>query len=134
MADQEDPNKSKVATPVTATTTPAAPATPVISLAIKDPKVLYASYMPFVEKGGLFIPSRKQFSIGDSLSLVISLLSEDKKFPVDGKVVWITPAKANNMAPGVGVQFNGASAAELAAKIEQALVVFSTSGERTNTM
>ena len=128
MAEQEDPNKSKTAAPVAS-----APPS-VISLSIKDPKVLYASYMPFLERGGLFIPSRKQFNIGDSLSLVISLLNEDKKFPVDGKVVWVTPAKANNMAPGVGVQFSGAAAAELSAKIEQALVIFSTSTERTNTM
>ena len=128
MAEAEDPNKSKAP----AGAAPAAPA--VISLAIKDPKVLYASYMPFLEGGGLFIPTKKPFNIGDNLSLVISLLSEEKKYPIDGKVVWITPIKANNMVPGVGVQFSGTAAAELNAKIEQALTIFATSGERTNTM
>ncbi len=130
MAEPEDPNKSKA--PAGATPAGAAPA--VISLAIKDPKVLYASYMPFLEGGGLFIPTKKPFNIGDNLSLVISLLSEEKKYPIDGKVVWITPIKANNMVPGVGVQFRGTAAAELNAKIEQALTIFATSGERTNTM
>ena len=113
----DDPNKSKV-----------------LSLAIKDLAVLYAAYMPFVDGGGLFIPTKKVFNMGDRLSLLISLMTEEKKYPVEVKVIWITPDKAhNNMAPGVGVQFSGASAAELCAKIEQ-LLIGTSSTNRTNTM
>lgn len=129
MADQEDPNKNrdnsidKIAEPQ------------ILSLAIKDLKVLYAAYMPFVEGGGLFIPTKKQFNMGDKLSLLISLMNEDKKYPVDGKVVWITPDKVhNNMAPGVGIQFGGSMSAELSGKIEQLLTTMAVSNERTNTM
>ena len=129
MADQEESNKSpdkntdKIAEPQ------------ILSLAIKDLKVLYAAYMPFVDGGGLFIPTKKQFNMGDKLSLLISLMNEDKKYPVDGKVIWITPEKVhNNMAPGVGVQFGGPMSAELSGKIERLLTTMGVSNERTNTM
>lgn len=108
---------------------------PVLSLAIKDLKVLYAAYMPFVDNGGLFIPTKKQFNMGDKISLLISLMSEDKKYPIEGKVVWITPERVhNNMAPGIGVQFSGLLAGELAGKIEKLLTNMAATTERTNTM
>lgn len=108
---------------------------PVLSLSIKDLKVLYSAYMPFLENGGLFIPTKKSFNMGDKLSLLISLMSEEKKYPVDCKIVWITPDKVhNNMAPGIGVQFTGPTAIELTNKIEQLLSPLSASTDRTNTM
>lgn len=108
---------------------------PVLSLAIKDVKVLYAAYMPFVDNGGLFIPTKKEFKMGDKISLLISLMSEEKKFSIEGKIIWITPEKVhNNMAPGIGVQFGGTMAGELAGKIEKLLTSMAASTERTNTM
>lgn len=115
--------------------TPAASTPPVISLSIKDLKVLYVAYMPYVDGGGLFIPTKKVFKMGEKLSLLISLMNEEKKYSVNGKVVWITPDKAhNNLASGVGVQFSGLNAISLAAKIEQLLSAMAISTDRTNTM
>lgn len=39
----------------------------VLSLTIKDRAVLYAAYMPFVEQGGLFVPTNKKFELGEEV-------------------------------------------------------------------
>ncbi|OUS06363.1 pilus assembly protein PilZ, partial [Gammaproteobacteria bacterium 54_18_T64] len=63
----------------------------ILNLSLKDADELYACYMPFVENGGLFIPSRKQFSIGDEVFVLLELMEEDDKLPLTGKVIWVTP-------------------------------------------
>jgi Tfp pilus assembly protein PilZ len=80
----------------------------ILSLTIRDKAVLYAAYMPFVENGGLFIPTNKSYSLGDEVFMLLSLMDEPEKIPVAGKVVWITPRGAQgNRAAGIGVQFSG---------------------------
>lgn len=80
----------------------------ILSLTIKEKAVLYAAYMPFVENGGLFIPTNKQYSLGDEVFMLLSLMDEADKIPVAGRVVWITPKRAQgSRAAGIGVQFNG---------------------------
>ena len=66
----------------------------ILSLAIKDKSALYASYMPFVKHGGLFIPSSKPYKIGDEVFMLLTLMQETEKLPVAGRVVWITPKGA----------------------------------------
>jgi len=79
----------------------------ILSLTIKDKSVLYAAYMPFIKNGGLFIPTNKNYRLGDEVFMLLSLMDEAEKIPVAGKVVWITPKGAQgNRAAGVGVQFN----------------------------
>jgi type IV pilus assembly protein PilZ len=69
--------------------------------------VLYAAYMPFIQNGGLFIPTNKPYRIGDEVFMLLSLMDEVEKIPVAGKVIWVTPKRAQgNRAAGVGVQFN----------------------------
>ena len=79
----------------------------ILSLTIKDTTALYAAYMQFVENGGLFIPTTKQYSVGDEVFMLISLMQETERIPVAGKIVWITPVGAEgNRAAGIGVQFS----------------------------
>jgi len=79
----------------------------ILTLTIKDKAVLYAAYMPFVENGGLFIPTSKNYQLGDEVFLLLNLMDETEKIPVAGKVVWLTPKGAQgNRAAGIGVQFN----------------------------
>ena len=79
----------------------------ILSLTIKDKAVLYAAYMPFLTHGGLFIPTSKIYRIGDEVFMLLSLMDETEKIPVAGKVVWVTPRRAQgNRAAGIGVQFN----------------------------
>ncbi len=80
----------------------------ILSLTIKDKAVLYAAYMPFLEHGGLFIPTSKTYRIGDEVFMLLNLMDEPEKIPVAGRVVWVTPRRAQgNRAAGIGVQFNG---------------------------
>ncbi|WP_426417805.1 PilZ domain-containing protein [Aestuariirhabdus sp. LZHN29] len=79
----------------------------ILSLTIKDKAVLYAAYMPFVSHGGLFIPTNKNYGLGDEVFMLLNLMDEPEKIPVAGKVVWVTPRGAQgNRAAGIGVQFN----------------------------
>ena len=42
----------------------------ILSLTIKDKAVLYAAFMPFLQNGGLFIPTNKPYKIGDEIYLI----------------------------------------------------------------
>lgn len=80
----------------------------ILSLTIKDKTVLYAAYMPFVKNGGLFIPTNKQYKLGEEVFLLLNLMEETEKIPVAGKIVWVTPKGAQGSRPaGIGVQFDG---------------------------
>ena len=79
----------------------------ILSLTIKDKSVLYAAYMPFVKHGGLFIPTNKNYRLGDEVFMLLNLMDEPEKIPVAGKVIWVTPKGARgNRAAGIGVQFS----------------------------
>jgi type IV pilus assembly protein PilZ len=79
----------------------------ILSLTIKDKAVLYAAYMPFVQNGGLFIPTSKSYKLGDEVFMLLNLMDEPEKIPVAGKVIWVTPKGAQgSRAAGIGVQFN----------------------------
>ncbi|WP_317202968.1 PilZ domain-containing protein [Janthinobacterium sp.] len=78
----------------------------VLSLAIKEKAALYAAYMPFLKNGGMFVPTQKPYKIGDEIYLILALMDDPNKYPIAGKVVWITPPGANNnKAQGIGVHF-----------------------------
>lgn len=79
----------------------------ILSLTIKDKAILYSAYMPFIKHGGLFIPTNKDYKIGDEVFLLLNLMDESDKIPVAGKVIWVTPKGAQgNRTAGVGVQFS----------------------------
>ena len=75
----------------------------VLSLSIKDQAGLYASYMPFLARGGIFVPSNRPFRLGEQVFLVLSLLDRPQKYQVQGTVAWITPVGTPMKTPGVGV-------------------------------
>lgn len=106
----------------------------ILSLTIKDKSVLYAAYMPFVENGGLFIPTNKSYKLGDEVFMLLNLMDESEKIPVAGKVIWLTPKGAQgNRAAGVGVQFSNPD--DIAAqKIETYLAGSLQSDRPTHTM
>lgn len=68
--------------------------------------MLHSAYMPFVENGGLFIPTRKQYEMGDEVFILLGLMDEVERIPISGSVIWLTPMAAQgNRAQGIGVQF-----------------------------
>ena len=106
----------------------------ILSLTIKDKAVLYAAYMPFVINGGLFIPTSKNYKLGDEVFMLLSLMEESEKIPVAGKVVWVTPKGAQgNRAAGIGVQFSDQDNIAVT-KIETYLAGMLNSDKPTHTM
>lgn len=105
-----------------------------LSLTIRDKCVLYASYMSFVKGGGLFIPTTKNYELGDEVFMILNLMEETEKLSVSGKVVWITPnGSQGNKASGIGVQFNE-EGAPVRNKIETYLAGLLQSERATHTM
>jgi type IV pilus assembly protein PilZ len=112
-----------------------APRQGVMSLTIRDKNALYAAYMPFLKSGGIFISTTNRFELGDEVFVLLSLLEEAERFPVTGKVVWITPEAALGNRPlGIGVQFTGFEGSNLQKKIETYLAGSQKSGRPTSTM
>ncbi len=106
----------------------------ILSLTIKDKAVLYAAYMPFLKNGGLFVPTNKQYRVGDEVFMLLTLMDETDKIPIAGRVVWITPVGAQgNRQAGIGVQFSEQDAAANA-KIENHLGGALNSDRQTHTM
>lgn len=95
----------------------------VIQLAIKEKSALYAAYIPLFTHGGIFIPTVRDYELGDDIYVLLSLPEDPQRYPVAGKVAWVTPAKAaNNRTQGVGVLFPGDEKSRLLKlKIEQIL-------------
>ena len=61
----------------------------ILSLAIKDKGSLHTAYMSFLRGGGLFVPTTKRYQIGDEVFLLLTLLDDNDRLPVAGKVVWM---------------------------------------------
>jgi len=107
----------------------------ILSLTIKDKSALYAAYMPFVKNGGLFIPTNKVYKLGDEVFMLLTLMDENEKLPVAGKIVWITPkGSQGNRAAGIGVQFSDQDEGNARNKIETYLAGALKSDRQTHTM
>jgi type IV pilus assembly protein PilZ len=106
-----------------------------LSLSIKDKASLYAAYMPYVQNGGLFIPTNKSYNLGDEVFMLLSLMDDGERLPVAGKIIWMTPKRAQgNRAHGVGVQFSQQDKGATRGKIETHLAGALKSDRITHTM
>ena len=107
----------------------------VMSSTIKDRKTLHAAYMPFLHSGGVFVPSRGDYKMGDEVFLLLKLVGSSENLSVPGKVVWITPPGAmSNRVEGIGIQFTGPEAGKTKTKIEGILGGALKSRRMTHTM
>ena len=107
----------------------------VLSLAIKEKAALYSAYMPFIQGGGLFIPTNKAYKIGEEVFMLLSLPEDPNKLRVIGHVVWITPVAQGSRPQGIGVQFSEKDGGtEARNKIEAVLGGALKSGRTTHTM
>ncbi|HQX61367.1 MAG: PilZ domain-containing protein [Rhodoferax sp.] len=87
-------------------TSSTSPRPSVIQLAIKEKAALYAAYIPLFVEGGIFIPTAREYKLGDDIYVLLSLPDDPQRYPVAGKVAWVTPAKAAaSRTQGVGIQF-----------------------------
>ncbi len=117
--------------------TPGASARPsVIQLAIREKAALYAAYIPLFTEGGVFIPSARDYKLGDDIYVLLTLPEDTQRYPVAGKVAWVTPPRASgNRTQGVGVRFpNDEKSRLLKIKIEEILGAHLASDRPTQTI
>ena len=88
---------------------PSAPASAparILQLRLESKPIIYASYMSFLEYGGVFIPSADKFHMGEEVLLVLELFDNPEKFFLRTRVVWINLSRTTNGQPqGVGLAF-----------------------------
>ncbi|CAN5356884.1 N/A [soil metagenome] len=78
----------------------------VIQLVFREKGALYAAYIPLLSEGGLFVPTTRDYKLGEDIYLLLSLPEDPQRYPVAGKVAWITPVNASGgRTQGVGVSF-----------------------------
>ena len=118
-------------------TAPGSAARPsVVQLAIKEKAALYAAYIPLFKEGGVFIPTTREYHLGADVYVLLTLPDDTRRYPVAGKVAWVTPARAaGNRTQGVGVRFpNDEKSRLLKLKIEEILGAHLASDRPTQTI
>jgi len=124
------------------TTPPAAPAAAaarpsVIRLNIKEKGALYAAYISVFQNGGIFIPSTREYRLGDDVYVLLTLPEDPQRYPVAGKVAWVTPARASGgRTQGIGIQFPAGdkTSSQLKLRIEDILGARLSSDRPTQTI
>ena len=108
----------------------------VIQLVFREKGALYAAYMPLFAEGGLFVPTTREYKLGEDIYLLLSLPEDPQRYPVAGKVGWITPANASGgRTQGVGVKFPSVEKTRaLKQKIDDALGTMLQSAKPTQTI
>lgn len=107
----------------------------ILSLSIKDKNALYAAYMPFIKNGGLFIPTKREYEMGEEVFMLLNLMEETERLPIAGKIIWKTPVGAEGYrAAGIGVQFSDQDGGTARNKIETYLAGALESERTTHTM
>ena len=114
----------------------ATPRPSVIQLAIKEKAALYAAYIPLFAQGGIFIPTTRDYMLGDDVYVLLSLPDDPQRYPIAGKVAWVTPARAaSNRTQGVGIRFPSDEKSRLLKyKIEEILGAHLSSDRPTQTV
>jgi type IV pilus assembly protein PilZ len=108
----------------------------VIQLVFREKGALYAAYIPLFADGGLFVPTTRDYKLGEDIYLLLSLPDDPQRYPVAGKVGWITPANASGgRTQGVGVRFpTDEKTRLLKARIEEPLGTSIQSSKPTQTI
>ena len=106
----------------------------IIQANISDKETLYASYMPFVAGGGLFIPSKLPVKLGEEVFVIATLPDNPQKVPLTGKVVWISQRQNGISVPGFGIQLSGEKGLYYKSEAEKLLAGIKSEGRTSYTM
>jgi type IV pilus assembly protein PilZ len=114
----------------------AGPRPSVIQLVFREKGALYAAYMPQFLDGGLFVPTTREYRLGEDVYLLLALPEDNQRYPVAGKIAWLTPANApGGRTQGVGVRFPADEKSRLIKlRIEEILGTQISSSKPTQTM
>ena len=80
--------------------------------------------------------STRDYQLGDDVYVLLTLPDDTQRYPVAGKVAWITPGRAaGNRTQGIGVRFpSGEKSQQLKTIIEDMLGTLLSSDRPTQTM
>jgi len=108
----------------------------VIQLVFREKSALFAAYIPSFTDGGLFVPTTRDYKLGEDVYLLLALPEDNQRYPVAGKVAWLTPANASGgRTQGVGVRFPGDEKTRLIrVRIEEILGTAISSSKPTQTL
>jgi len=131
-----EPAATRGTTPGIVAPAPAAARPSVIQLVFREKGALYAAYMPMFSEGGIFVPTTRDYKLGEDIYLLLSLPDDPQRYPVAGKVGWITPANASGgRTQGVGVRFPADEKSRaLRQRIEETLGTALSSAKPTQTI
>lgn len=76
----------------------------VLTLANKN--IAYKLYMPFINGGGIFIPTQEEYQLGDQIALKVHLTELEQALSFVGQVIWLSMPGIYARS-GVGVQLQG---------------------------
>ena len=74
---------------------------------ISDRATLQASYMPYIQGGGLFIASKQAVKMGEEVFVLASRPNQSQKIPLTGKVIWISYKHTGLKPQGFAIQLAG---------------------------
>ena len=108
----------------------------VFTLVIRSKAALYAAWIPLLKGGGIFLPSNRAHALGEEVLILLSLLDDPNKVPLQGHVAWINPVHAaGNRPQGIGVQLNDNEVSrDLKKKVEGLLAGALQSSRPTHTI
>jgi type IV pilus assembly protein PilZ len=108
----------------------------VFTLVIRSKAALYAAWIPLLKGGGIFLPSNKAHALGEEVLILLSLLDDPNKIPLQGNIAWINPAHTTGNRPqGIGVQLTDSEAGrELKKRVETMLAGALQSSRPTHTL
>jgi type IV pilus assembly protein PilZ len=108
----------------------------VYSLVIRTRGALYSAWIPLLRGGGIFVPSTREHKLGEDVLVLLSLLDEAARIPIQGHVAWINPVHAaGNRPQGFAVQLpDNDTCRELRKRIETLLGAAVQSARLTHTL
>lgn len=99
-----------------------------VSVRISDPQVLQRCYLPFLKRGGLFVPGPHVYTLRQRLFLLITLpalsgvAEQDTTYALNATVAWLTPAQAlDDRGMGVGLHFDAPGGEQCEPDIRRAI-------------
>ena len=108
----------------------------VFTLVIRSKAALYAAWIPLLKGGGIFLPSNRSHALGEEVLILLTLLDDPNKIPLQGSIAWINPAHSTGNRPqGIGVQLHDSEVGrDLKKRVEGLLAGASQSSRPTHTI
>ena len=77
-----------------------------LSLELIEKTAASQLFMPYIKGGAVFVATTKEYQLGDSVYIILTVGEKKAKFDSNGHVVWINGlANRGDRPAGIGVQF-----------------------------